>query len=107
MGSQIAYTFRRPDLGIDRTTKSDDGLFRFPSISPGWFPRSRNRELGWWPSVSPSRSSPCPLPIAIYMRRPCFEPSGGCAITDGVELPMLESSVEGGSDGYLFTLRRA
>ena len=33
MGSEIAYTFRRPDLGIDRTTKSDDGLFRFPAIS--------------------------------------------------------------------------
>jgi hypothetical protein len=33
MGSEIAYTFRRPDLSIDGTTKSDDGLFSFPAIS--------------------------------------------------------------------------
>jgi hypothetical protein len=33
MGGEIAYTFRRSDRGIDRTTKSDDGLFRFPAIS--------------------------------------------------------------------------
>jgi len=33
MGSEIAYTFRRPDLGIDRTTKSDDDLFRFLATS--------------------------------------------------------------------------
>jgi hypothetical protein len=33
MRGKIAYTFRRPDLGIDRTTKSDDGLFSFPAIS--------------------------------------------------------------------------
>jgi hypothetical protein len=33
MGSEIAYTFRRPELDIDRTTKRDDGLFCFPAIS--------------------------------------------------------------------------
>jgi hypothetical protein len=30
---EIAYSSRRPDVGIDRTTKSGDGLFRFPAIS--------------------------------------------------------------------------
>jgi len=33
MGGEIAYTFRRSELGIDRTTKSGDSLFRFPAIS--------------------------------------------------------------------------
>jgi hypothetical protein len=33
MCSKIAYTFWRPDLGIDGTTKSNDGLFRFLAIS--------------------------------------------------------------------------
>ena len=33
MGGEIAYSFRRSDLGIDRTTKSADDLFRFPAIS--------------------------------------------------------------------------
>src|ERR1700760_534712 len=33
MGCEIAYTFRRSDLGIDRTSKSGDGLFRFAAIS--------------------------------------------------------------------------
>jgi hypothetical protein len=33
MGGEIAYTFRCSDLGIDRTTKRDDGLFRVPAIS--------------------------------------------------------------------------
>jgi hypothetical protein len=33
MGGEIAYTFRRSDLGIGRTTKRDDGLFRVPAIS--------------------------------------------------------------------------
>jgi hypothetical protein len=33
MDGEIAYSFRRSDLSIDRTTKSDDGLLRFPAIS--------------------------------------------------------------------------
>ncbi len=33
MGGEIAYSFRRSDLGIDRTTKSDGDLFRLPAIS--------------------------------------------------------------------------
>ena len=33
MGGEIAYSFRRSDLSIDRTTKSDDSLFRLPAIS--------------------------------------------------------------------------
>jgi hypothetical protein len=33
MGGEIAYTFRRSGLGIDRTTKGADGLFRFAAIS--------------------------------------------------------------------------
>ena len=39
MGGEIAYSLRRSDVSIDRTTKSDDGLFRFPSVSPfGYVP---------------------------------------------------------------------
>jgi hypothetical protein len=33
MCGEIAYSLRRSDLGIDRATKSGDGLFRFASIS--------------------------------------------------------------------------
>ena len=33
MGGEIAYGFRRSDLGIDRTTKSDGDLFRLSAIS--------------------------------------------------------------------------
>jgi hypothetical protein len=33
MSREIAYSFRRSDFGIDRTTKSDDSLFRLPAIS--------------------------------------------------------------------------
>src|ERR1700722_16479538 len=32
MGGEIAYTLRRSDLGIDRTTKRDDGFFRVPGF---------------------------------------------------------------------------
>jgi hypothetical protein len=33
MGGEIAYTFRRSDLGINRAAKRDDSFFRFPAIS--------------------------------------------------------------------------
>jgi len=33
MSREIAYSFRHSDFGIDRTTKSDDSLFRLPAIS--------------------------------------------------------------------------
>jgi hypothetical protein len=33
VGGEIAYTFRRSDLGVDRTTQSDHVLFRFPAIA--------------------------------------------------------------------------
>ena len=33
MGDEIAYTFWPSGLGIDRTSKRDDGLFRVPAIS--------------------------------------------------------------------------
>ena len=33
MGREIAYSFRPSDFDIDRTAKSDDGLFRFPAIA--------------------------------------------------------------------------
>jgi hypothetical protein len=33
MGGENAYTFRLSDLSIDRTSKSDDNLFRFAAIS--------------------------------------------------------------------------
>jgi hypothetical protein len=53
-------------------------IIRVNAVSPGGFPRSRSRELGGRgvrPSIFPSRPSTCPRNIAIYMRRPCFEPS--------------------------------
>jgi hypothetical protein len=33
VGGEIAYTFWRSDLGVDRTAQSDHVLFRFPAIS--------------------------------------------------------------------------
>jgi hypothetical protein len=33
MGGEIAYSFRRSDLSVDKTTKSDGDLFRLPAIS--------------------------------------------------------------------------
>jgi hypothetical protein len=33
VGSKIANTSRRPDLGIDRTTERDGGLFCFAAIA--------------------------------------------------------------------------
>jgi hypothetical protein len=54
MGGEIAYTFRGSGLGIDRTTKSGDGLFRFAAIS----------QFGYAPN---DLLFICPLPRRIFI----------------------------------------
>jgi hypothetical protein len=97
-----AYTFSKHGA-IGRRRRLFDRNQSNPrqTASPGGFSR------GGWSSVSLSGHLHARSYSSLYASTLLRGRRARRAITDGVELPMPESSAEGGSDGSLFTLRRA